>query len=75
MLITSPFVGAIGDGLRIERQGFDHLAPAAGIAHRRAVEIDLDGQAMGFAGKDGGMAEGLILDPQSIVDRSSGARP
>ena len=37
-----------------------------------AVEIDLDGQSMGFAGKDGGIAEGLSLDPQSIVDRSSG---
>ncbi len=34
-----------------------------------AVEIDLDGQSMGFAGKDSGMAEGLLLDPQSIVDR------
>ncbi len=37
-----------------------------------AVEIDLDGQTMGFAGKDSGVAEGLLLDPQSIVDRSSG---
>ena len=38
----------------------------------KAVELDLDGQAMGFAGKDSGMAEALSLDPQSIVDRSQG---
>ncbi|MEI9989798.1 MAG: RodZ domain-containing protein [Rhizomicrobium sp.] len=37
-----------------------------------AVEIDLDGESKGFAGKDPGMAEGLSLDPQSIVDRTSG---
>jgi cytoskeleton protein RodZ len=40
-----------------------------------AVEIDLDGQSMGFAGKDGGIAEGLSLDPQAIHDRSSGGNP
>jgi cytoskeleton protein RodZ len=39
-----------------------------------AVEFDLDGQAMGFAGKDGGIAEGVSLDPQSIVDRHSGGQ-
>lgn len=38
----------------------------------KAVELDLDGQAMGYAGRDSGMAEALSLDPQSIVDRSSG---
>jgi len=37
-----------------------------------AVEIDLDGESKGYAGKDAGVAEGLSLDPQSIVDRSSG---
>jgi cytoskeleton protein RodZ len=37
-----------------------------------AVEIDLDGQQMGFAGKDSGILEGLSLDPQSIVDRGGG---
>jgi cytoskeleton protein RodZ len=36
-----------------------------------AVEVDLDGQAMGYAGKDAGMAEAVSLDPQSIVDRTS----
>jgi cytoskeleton protein RodZ len=38
----------------------------------KAVEVDLDGQAMGYAGKDTGMAEALSLDPQSIVDRQNG---
>ncbi|MBV9420788.1 MAG: DUF4115 domain-containing protein, partial [Alphaproteobacteria bacterium] len=37
-----------------------------------AVEVDLDGQAMGFAGRDSGIAEAVSLDPQSIVDRSAG---
>jgi cytoskeleton protein RodZ len=39
-----------------------------------AVEIDLDGESKGFAGKQSGVAEGLQLDPQAIVDRSSGAQ-
>ena len=34
-----------------------------------AVELDLDGQAMGFAGQDQQMTEALSLDPQTIVDR------
>ena len=33
------------------------------------VEIDLDGSAMGYAGKQG-MAEAISLDPQAIVDHS-----
>jgi hypothetical protein len=37
-----------------------------------SVEIDLDGAAMGFAGKQAGMAEAISLDPQAIVDRSAG---
>ena len=42
-----------------------------------AIEVDLDGQAMGFAGQGTGVAEGISLDPQSIVDRSNagGLRP
>ncbi|HJW41129.1 MAG TPA: RodZ domain-containing protein [Rhizomicrobium sp.] len=39
-----------------------------------AVEIDLDGESKGFAGKQPGVAEGLQLDPQSIVDRTSGGQ-
>jgi len=41
-------------------------------ANANAVEIDLDGESKGYAGKDSGVAEGLSLDPQSIVDRTSG---
>lgn len=37
-----------------------------------AVEVELDGQSMGFAGQGSAVAEALSLDPQSIVDRSSG---
>jgi cytoskeleton protein RodZ len=37
-----------------------------------AVEVDLDGQSMGHAGKGAGVVEAISLDPQSIVDRSSG---
>ena len=36
-----------------------------------AVEVDLDGQSMGYAGHGQGVAEALSLDPQSIVDRSN----
>ncbi|MGZ5932955.1 MAG: RodZ domain-containing protein [Rhizomicrobium sp.] len=34
-----------------------------------AVELDLDGQSMGYAGQGAGVAEAISLDPQSIVDR------
>jgi cytoskeleton protein RodZ len=34
-----------------------------------AVEVDLDGAAMGYAGPEQQMTESLSLDPQSIVDR------
>ena len=37
-----------------------------------AVEVELDGQSMGFAGQGNAVAEALSLDPQSIVDRSNG---
>jgi cytoskeleton protein RodZ len=37
-----------------------------------AIEIDLDGQPMGYAGKGTGVVEALSLDPQSIFDRSNG---
>jgi cytoskeleton protein RodZ len=39
-----------------------------------AVELDLDGAPMGFAGKDQQMTEDLSLDPQSISDRYNGGR-
>ena len=37
-----------------------------------AVEFDLDGVAMGVAGRKGQIGESLSLDPQSIADRYSG---
>jgi cytoskeleton protein RodZ len=37
-----------------------------------AVEIDLDGQVMGLAGRPSQMTDALSLDPQAIVDRRSG---
>jgi cytoskeleton protein RodZ len=36
-----------------------------------AVEVELDGQSIGYAGQGSAVAEALSLDPQSIVDRSS----
>jgi cytoskeleton protein RodZ len=36
-----------------------------------AVEVELDGQSMGYAGKGAQLAEALSLDPQAIVDRSN----
>ncbi|MGZ6006767.1 MAG: RodZ domain-containing protein [Rhizomicrobium sp.] len=36
-----------------------------------AVELDLDGQSMGYAGQGAGVAEAISLDPQAIVDRSN----
>jgi cytoskeleton protein RodZ len=40
-----------------------------------AVELDLDGLAVGVVGKDNETAEALSLDPQSIMDRYNGGRP
>jgi cytoskeleton protein RodZ len=37
-----------------------------------AVEIDLDGAAMGYAGKEQQMTEAFSLDPQAVVDRYNG---
>ncbi len=39
-----------------------------------AVEVDLDGVAMGLAGRQGQIGETLSLDPQAIADRYSGGR-
>ena len=41
-------------------------------ANAGAVEIDLDGVAMGVAGHNGDVGETLSLDPQSIADRYNG---
>lgn len=39
-----------------------------------AVELDLDGSAVGLVGKNDETAEALSLDPQSIMDRNNGGR-
>ena len=36
-----------------------------------AVELDLDGQAMGAASKDSGTVEAMPLDPQSVADHGN----
>lgn len=41
-------------------------------ANANAVEIDLDGSPMGYAGKDSGAAQQVSLDPQAIADRQRG---
>jgi cytoskeleton protein RodZ len=59
---------------RILKPGDTYQVPnAVGITlttpNGGAVELDLDGQAMGFAGRDQQMTEALSLDPQAVVDR------
>ncbi|MBL6853935.1 MAG: DUF4115 domain-containing protein [Alphaproteobacteria bacterium] len=41
-------------------------------ANANAVEIDLDGSSMGYAGKEAGETVGVSLDPQQIADRQRG---
>jgi cytoskeleton protein RodZ len=53
-----------GDTYRVPNMvGLKLSAPDAG-----AIEVILDDTTVGFAGKDGVMARGLSLDPQSIID-------
>jgi cytoskeleton protein RodZ len=57
-----------GDSVRLPNQvGFTLTTSNAG-----GVEIDLDGQMMGVAGRSQETAEAISLDPQSIMDRYSG---
>jgi cytoskeleton protein RodZ len=54
-----------GDTYRVPNLvGLKLSAPDAG-----AIEVILDDTTIGFAGKDGVMASGLSLEPQSIMDR------
>ena len=56
-----------GDTFRVpNRTGVTLTTTNAG-----AVEVELDGQSMGYAGKGAQLAEALSLDPQSVVDRSN----
>jgi cytoskeleton protein RodZ len=60
-----------GDSYRVpDRVGLTLTTPDGG-----AVALELDGQEVGFAGKDGQVTEALPLDPQAIEDRSSGGGP
>jgi cytoskeleton protein RodZ len=45
------------------------------VQHGNAVELDLDGQAMGTASQSPAILEGLSLDPQAIVDRYGNGNP
>ena len=57
-----------GDTYRVpDKVGLSLTTPDGG-----AVALELDGQQMGAAGAQGQVTEALSLDPQSVVDRSSG---
>lgn len=57
-----------GDSYRVpDRVGLTLTTPDAG-----ALQIELDGQMMGLAGRPKQMAEALSLDPQAVVDRYYG---
>jgi cytoskeleton protein RodZ len=58
-----------GDSYRApNKTGLNLSASDAG-----AVEVILDGVSVGYAGRDGSLAEALSLDPQAIVDRNNAA--
>ena len=61
-----------GDSYRVpNRTGMKLTAPNAG-----AVEIQLDGTSVGFAGGASQSAQDLSLDPQAVMDRqNAGAHP
>jgi cytoskeleton protein RodZ len=60
-----------GDSYRVPDQvGLTLTTPDGG-----AVSVELDGQVMGAAGKQGQMTEALSLDPQAVADRYSGGNP
>ena len=59
---------ATGDSYRVpDHVGLKLTTPDAG-----AVEVELDGQKMGSAGRTKQLAEALSLDPQAIADRYYG---
>lgn len=61
---------AAGDSYRVpDHVGLTLTTPDAG-----ALEVELDGQGLGAAGRAKQMAEALSLDPQAIVDRYYGRR-
>jgi len=57
-----------GDSYRVpDHVGLSLTTPDAG-----AIEVELDGQKMGMAGRTKQIAEAVSLDPQAIVDRYYG---
>jgi len=59
---------AAGDSYRVpDHVGLTLTTPDAG-----ALEVELDGQKMGMAGRTKQLAEAVSLDPQAIVDRYYG---
>jgi cytoskeleton protein RodZ len=50
----------------------DRVGVTLTAADAGAVELDLDGVAMGMAGRKGQIGETLSLDPQAIADRYNG---
>ncbi|MGD0192826.1 MAG: RodZ domain-containing protein [Rhizomicrobium sp.] len=60
-----------GDSYRVpDKVGLMLTTPDGG-----AVSVELDGQVMGAAGKQGQMTEALSLDPQALADRYGGGNP
>lgn len=59
-----------GDSYRVP----DFVGLSLAVTDGAAVAVELDGQPMGTAGKTGGAANGLSLDPQAIVDRYNGGQ-
>lgn len=54
-----------GDTYRVPNVGNLRLS----VGDAGAVEIILDGDSLGFVGKQGALARGLSLEPQAIIDR------
>ena len=50
----------------------DTVGTTLTTANAGAIEVDLDGVAMGTAGRNGQIGETVSLDPQAIADRYSG---
>ena len=57
-----------GDSYRVP----DRVGLTLTVSNAGALQIDLDGQAMGHAGQARQIAEALSLDPQAVVDRYNG---
>ena len=60
---------------RLLQPGDSYLVPGTvkgvtlSTADGGALELMLDGKSVGYAGKDGAVAEGLSLNPQDVMKR------